>query len=196
MKASSFSRLVLITEDEYLKFINKTKAPPLFKSYKEQASNFQEERAMKRSNSNNEEEEKAIIHKIAVSLKKDKKKDIARDITTTFPKSLIAKAILVLTHLEENKGKIDFDNLIELIRYAVSETRPPRIPVPTNWADFTHQLVDTKVPRTLLSNVTVKELGLTATTRKRVQRRRPTTTSKRHRPSDESTPSKRRWIES
>ena len=184
---------------EYLKFTNKTKAPPLFESYKEQAAKFQEDRAMNRSKSNNEEAEKAVIRKIVTVLNKDKKKDIVSDITSTFPKSMIAKAILVLKHLEEHSGKIDFDNLNELIRFTVSETRPPRLPVPANWTDFTHQLRDTKVPRTLLSNATSNELGLTAANRKRVQRRQPmdeNTPSKRRRPSDESTPSKQRWIES
>lgn len=153
MKNSSpYSRLVLITEDEYLKF-NGIKSPPsLQHSYRLQAAKFQEKRAMRRS-AKQENSSRFLEDKI-------------KQITSTFPKNHISKAILLLNHLHERDNRMP-DNIIDLIRYAISDGRTLKKPVPSNWTLFTKQLLDTETPVTLLSFRTSDELGLNRPKRKR-----------------------------
>ena len=149
MSESPYACLILITKDEYMK-LTKTE-PSTIHPYRLQVVQEQEKRALDRS----KEENNTIQHE------NEKNNTMLQDnikmITSTFPKSMISKAILLLSHLQENKRE-NFENLIDLIRHTVSESRPNL--VPSNWKQFSKHLLETNVPTGIVSTTISNELGL------------------------------------
>ena len=146
---SPYACLILITKDEYMK-LTKTE-PSTIHPYRLQVVQEQEKSALDRC----KEENNTIPHE------NEKNNTVLQDnikvITSTFPKTLISKAILLLSHLVENKME-KFENLIDLIRHTVSESRPNL--VPSNWTQFSKLLLETNVPTSIVSTTVSNELGL------------------------------------
>lgn len=168
VKPSPFSRMVLVTEQEYSHIAHL----PDMSTEKYIGPDQQ--------------------HKMKVAKKVRKQTTLPPSITdhistisSSFPKGKVANALALLTFLNDQKPLFSWDeygqlkiqdntlvgsNLFDLIRYAVSDSRK-RTHIPVGWDEFKTILTSTNVSKKVLSKATLEELGL------RGRRRRRTTTN-------------------
>lgn len=178
---SAYSRLILVTEEEYSNLNNTSKPSTTSQShvgpdqqYRLKAAQFIEEKRKNELNEKNKEVKES-----------SKLSDYISQISSSFTKTSIPRAISLLTFLHGKKpafswsqnGEIIDDghiiagsNLYDLLRYSTNDTRA-NVSIPVGWTEFKAILKKLNVVKAALSNATSKELGIIA--RKRRQSASP-----------------------